>query len=77
LKGNPFAFYRKQIEWSYFDEVSLKGQEIQLFRKKYPVLVIPKSVFASSSYADYAEDFAYHFGIYLYDDWFHETQFWK
>ncbi len=71
-----FPFYAVKIDWPYFDDVFLKGENIELFRKKIPLFIIPKKAFARSGYADYAEDYAYYFGIYLYDSWFHNTQFW-
>jgi hypothetical protein len=74
LAGMPFPVCAISIEWEYFDEVILKGENILLLRKKSPVLVIPKHIFALSSRVEYAHQYAYHFGIYLYDDWFHRTQ---
>jgi hypothetical protein len=76
VPGMPFPICAINIEWEYFDEVILKGENILLLRKKSPVIVIPKHIFALSSRAEYAHEYAYHFGIYLYDDWFHQTQVW-
>jgi hypothetical protein len=77
LSDFPPSCYRIKINWNNVDEVSASGEDIKLLKDSRCVLAIPKTAFAHSEYADYAEDYRHYFVANLYDSWFHQTQYWK